>query len=425
MQKLESCIKANKQRHYTGVGVLIITKYLNKPCVVLGLERNKSKSLSEKLAHILNNENKNQYHNDTNVNVKCSSNSSVINADNLQTVNTDTTTHTNLNNQSTKSTDIDSKIINRNSNTDTIININDDTDGNTETIVTPKKYGNRKGKGKGNRVYTTDDEKNKLNKKDKKYINIYEEFGGGIQDNNLSLEENACFELCEETSNLLNFTNPYILNKGMNTYFDIPYLKDRLYRLYVIYLDDFTKDIHLFYKNKRLLKCNASTYFKYRSFTEVSDITFLELDNIYKYIDNYHNYIAINSDEMLYNQINKDKGINKYKGILKCVDNIYLSKRVVDFLNMNFIYDKKSKGYIYYNDTIDDITNKEMYNKFNKTVKNYKPYTIRGLDFCKYMYKNINYTDSTSYINLTKPRKNNKASVKYTFLNHTYSVDAF
>lgn len=341
MLDLETCIKANKTRHYTGVGVLIVTKYLNKPCIVLGLENNKTKKITEKLIE---------------------------------------------------------KMINSN-----------------ESVNDAKE-----------KVINLEASDSKFNKKDKLINNIYiyEEFGGGIQDNNLTLEENACFELCEETSNLLNFTNPFVLNKGINTFFDIPYLKDRIYRLYVVYIEDFTKDIHLFYKNKQVLKSNVSTYFKYRNFTEVSEITFLELDNINKYIDNYNNYLTINSEEMLYNQINKDKGINKYKGILRCIDNIYLSKRLVDFLNMNFIYDKKLKGYIYYADTIDEKINKEMYNKFGKNIKNYKPHFIRGIDFCKYIFKQTN-NDASCYINLTKPRKNNKGSVKYNFLNHTYSIDAF
>ena len=34
-------------------------------------------------------------------------------------------------------------------------------------------------------------------------MSIYEEFGGGIQKRSLSLEENACFELQEETTTYL------------------------------------------------------------------------------------------------------------------------------------------------------------------------------------------------------------------------------
>ena len=56
-------------------------------------------------------------------------------------------------------------------------------------------------------------------------MSIYEEFGGGIQKRSLSLEENACFELQEETTNIFNITNPELLNSGINLYFDIPFMQ--------------------------------------------------------------------------------------------------------------------------------------------------------------------------------------------------------
>lgn len=382
MSNLESCVKANKARHYTGVGVLVVTKYLDKPCIILGLEHNKSKKLTEKL--LTNSKHK-----------TISSKKKTIIKDHKSNE-----SHTNID-------------INPNQ-------ISDQTDKtNTQDNTKAKIQNELKNK---QRV------KKQINESSdtpiQKQIYVYEEFGGGIQNNNLTFEENACFELCEETCNLLNFTNPFILNKGINTFFDIPYLKDRLYRLYVVYIEDFTKDIHLFYKNMQVLKSSPSNYFKYRNFTEVSDMTFLEINNIDNYINNFDNYYTINSEERLYNQINKDKGINKFKGVLKCVDNIYLSKRIVDFLNMNFIYDKKLKGYIYYSGSVDDKLNKEIKNKYGSSIKNYKPYTIRGLDFCKYIIKQASLqTDDSNIITLTKPRKNNKHTIKYNFLNHTYSVD--
>ena len=75
---------------------------------------------------------------------------------------------------------------------------------------------------------------------------MYEEFGGGIQKRSLSLECNACFELREETSNLFNFTEPKVLRKGVNQYFDIPFKNNRMYRIYVVYLEDIEKIIHYF-----------------------------------------------------------------------------------------------------------------------------------------------------------------------------------
>ena len=347
--------KNNNQRRYTGVGVLIITNYLDKPYIVLGMEKKKSKKYQNKILQKLN------------------------------TMKSNMKSSTKPNNQ--------------------------DKD-NTKPNNLDKDNKN---------VFT--------NESDNSNIYLYEEFGGGIQNNHLTLEENACFELNEETCNLINFTNPFILNKGVNTFFDIPYLKDRMYRLHVIFIPEFTNLVHLFYKNKQLLKSAPSNYFKYRNFCEMSDMNIIELDHIYKYKDNINNYFCFNAEENLYNQIIHDKGNTNFRGILKCPDNIYLSMRIVDFLNMNFIYNKSIKGYKYYNGDIDHNINKEMFIKFSSTVKNYKPYMITGIDFCKYIYKQGMYSKKnnikTNFINITKPRKNNKHNSKYNFLMRTWSVDGY
>ena len=76
---------------------------------------------------------------------------------------------------------------------------------------------------------------------------VYEEFGGGIQTRKVSLEKNASFELREETANLFNFSNPDILKSC--PYYDIPFRKDRMYRIYLLYLKNISDYIHYFYIN--------------------------------------------------------------------------------------------------------------------------------------------------------------------------------
>jgi hypothetical protein len=364
------------KRRYTGVGVLIVTNFLDKPYIVLGMEKGKSKKYYNKIIKYLDGKKK-------------------------RNANTSTTADNVTNTISTP---------------DDIIE-----DANSELLVNNDNNHNE------NRENNTDQERQdeKLNR----HTFLYEEFGGGIQNNNLTQEENACFELNEETCNLINFTNPFILNKGINTFFDIPYLKDRIYRLYVVFIPDFTQVIHLFYKNLQVLKSAPSSYYKFRNYCEMTDMSIIELDHIYKYKGNLDNYVCFNAEENLYNQIIHDKGKKNYRGILRCPDNVFLSARLVEFLNMNFIYDKIIKGYVYHNGDIDHKLNKDLNNKFSGTVKHYKPHMIMGLDFCNYIYYQgmyavkHNFTDS--YINLTKPRKTNKQNAKYSFLGHTWCVDGY
>jgi hypothetical protein len=352
------------KRRYTGVGVLVVTNFLDKPYIVLGMEKAKSKKYYSKIIKYLDGKKKKE---------------------NTETENKETIT-------------IPTEVVEGD------CEIENQTQQPTQ--------------------HTTQQDE-KLNR----HTFLYEEFGGGIQNNNLTQEENACFELNEETCNLVNFTNPFILNKGVNTFFDIPYLKDRIYRLYVVFIPDFTQVIHLFYKNLQVLKSAPSSYYKFRNYCEMTDMSIIELDHIYKYKNNLDNYVCFNAEENLYNQIIHDKGKKNYRGILRCPDNVFLSSRLVEFLNMSFVYDKTLKGYVYHNGDIDHKLNKELNAKFSGSVKHYKPHMTQGLDFCSYIYQQgmyavkHNFTDS--YINLTKPRKTNKQNAKYSFLGRTWCVDGY
>ena len=369
-----SNVSKKPKRRYTGVGVLIVTNFLDKPYIVLGMEKGKSKKYYSKIIKYLDGKKKKN-----NVN------------ENKETITIPTEV-------------LESECV---------------SDNNTNLNISPKEKTNSP---KPNKQEQQDE---KLNR----HTFLYEEFGGGIQNNNLTQEENACFELNEETCNLINFTNPFVLNKGVNTFFDIPYLKDRIYRLYVVFIPDFTQVIHLFYKNLQVLKSAPSSYYKFRNYCEMTDMSIIELDHIYKYKNNLDNYVCFNAEENLYNQIIHDKGKKNYRGILRCPDNVFLSSRLVEFLNMSFVYDKALKGYVYHNGDIDHKVNKELNAKFGGTIKHYKPHMTGGLEFCNYIYQQgmyavkHNFTDS--YIHLTKPRKTNKQNAKYTFLGHTWCVDGY
>ena len=81
-----------------------------------------------------------------------------------------------------------------------------------------------------------------------------------------------------ETSNLFNFTEPKVLRKGVNQYFDIPFKNNRMYRIYVVYLEDIEKIIHYFKYNRDKITHNHSNYYKYKCFLEMDDIQFISLE---------------------------------------------------------------------------------------------------------------------------------------------------
>lgn len=177
-------------------------------------------------------------------------------------------------------------------------------------------------------------------------VPLYEEFGGGIQKRNLSLEENACFELQEETSNLLRFiNNPSVLNAGVNRSYDIPFKESRMYKMYVIYIEDMYKVLHLFNKNREKIMSQPTTYYKYKSYLEMDNIKMVPLADITQVINASHNYMCNMAEDTHYNNYIDDQLIykqstphstfitNGYKGVLCVDDQTYISRRLAHFLN--------------------------------------------------------------------------------------------
>lgn len=162
-------------------------------------------------------------------------------------------------------------------------------------------------------------------------IPLYEEFGGGIQKRKLGLELNACFELREETCNLLNFTEcPNVLSEGVNRYVDIPFRDDRMYRLYIIYIPKFVNILPQFYKNRSCLQRKT----KYpggriNTYLEMDDIKIVSLDSIKEAISKSSNYICFNHEDTQWNyEQNKP-----YRGTLRVNDDTFISERLCQFLN--------------------------------------------------------------------------------------------
>lgn len=218
-------------------------------------------------------------------------------------------------------------------------------------------------------------------------IPLYEEFGGGIQRRKLGLELNACFELREETCNLLNFTEcPEILLKGVNRYFDIPFREDRMYRLYVVFIPDFIKILPYFYQNRSYLQRKKSyPGGRLSTYLEMDNIKLVSLDSIRAAIDTCSNYLCFNHDDTQWNYELRQP----FRGTLRVDDDTFISERLCQFLN-----------------TVQDRETNES-----------------GLDACYNIYNNIadNYDQ---LIKLDKPQKHiyNAQNTYDTFLVGTYFI---
>jgi hypothetical protein len=164
-------------------------------------------------------------------------------------------------------------------------------------------------------------------------LSIYEEFGGGIQTRKVSLEKNASFELREETANLFNFTNPELLKKC--PYYDIPFREDRMYRIYILYLQNIADYLHYFYININTINRNIKnglTSEKSSNYLEMNNIRLLPLKLFYNNVKHSDKYICFKSNETEHNNLNK----GNYKGILQLTDNIYINSRLMQFLNSQY-----------------------------------------------------------------------------------------
>lgn len=230
-------------------------------------------------------------------------------------------------------------------------------------------------------------------------IPVYEEFGGGIQSKKCSLEENALKELDEETSHVLNWTSPDILLKKGFIHIDVPFMENRKYRIYLVYVHNVKNIIPDFFRNRQIIKEHTSTYYKRKNYIEMDDMQLVSINDVYKSIKNKKiNQLNLFNDKILKLQ-NKD---------------IYISRRLFDFLDGTYTINNTTKSGIQYcyqvfnNFTID-------INKINNTNTNTNTRNIQGI-------YNISNKNKYSYIKLKKPEKTHNH--KYNFLKNTITYDA-
>lgn len=206
-------------------------------------------------------------------------------------------------------------------------------------------------------------------------IPIYEEFGGGIQSRKCSLEENALKELDEESAHALGWSDPRLLLRKGFIALDIPFLTNRMYRLYVIYVPDVKNIIPIFFKNRQIISDHTSTYYKKKNFIEMDELQLISLEMISTSMKNKNNTINLpEADKIL--KLDNDVG--------------FLSRRIFAVLEtIHTVGDKKKSGLqcCY-----------QVFNTFNNTNNNLRP------------------------IILNKPQNNYKH--KYNFLRNTINYDA-
>lgn len=166
-------------------------------------------------------------------------------------------------------------------------------------------------------------------------VPIYEEFGGGIQRKKSELEENACYELREETCNLIDFTDtPGVLSVDPGYTFDLPFKSDRIYRLYVVNIDDVQSIIPYFVVNRQLLSrklCNPEikNKNKMKTFLEMDTVKLVPLSVIYKAMQDINNYICFKAEDTIWNINNKNA---PYRGILRVDQETFINERLIQYL---------------------------------------------------------------------------------------------
>ena len=149
-------------------------------------------------------------------------------------------------------------------------------------------------------------------------VSIFEEFGGGIQRRRATLADNACFELREETSNLLDLTecSQILEDKGMH--FDLPFRDDRIYRLYVINIPEAHNIIPYLQVNRQIITRALNhpakgTKSKIKTFLEMDTIKLVPLVSIQRAMMDINNYVCFKAEDTIWNLSTPTPN---YRGIL-------------------------------------------------------------------------------------------------------------
>lgn len=229
-------------------------------------------------------------------------------------------------------------------------------------------------------------------------VSIFEEFGGGIQRRKATLEDNACYELREETSNLLDFTQTPQILKTHGTYYDLPFREDRIYRLYMLNIPDIQNIIPYLNLNRQVISRSLNNpakgaKSKIKTYLEMDTIKLVSLDAIRFAMEDINNYVCFKAEDTIWNLNAKQ---HPYRGILKVDSDTFINERLIQFLGGYF----RNRRMLIPEDTEDTkytIQDKKM-----------------GIDIC---YENIK--NENNKLEITKPTK--ITDTYYKFLVGTFS----
>jgi hypothetical protein len=173
-------------------------------------------------------------------------------------------------------------------------------------------------------------------------VSIFEEFGGGIQRRRATLADNACFELREETSNLLDLTECSQILEDRGRHFDLPFRDDRIYRLYIINIPDAHTIIPYLQVNRQIITRALNnpakgTKSKIKTYLEMDTIKLVSLASIQRAMMDINNYVCFKAEDTIWNL---SSPAPPYRGILKVDPEIFLNERLVQFLGGVFTDDK-------------------------------------------------------------------------------------
>lgn len=175
-------------------------------------------------------------------------------------------------------------------------------------------------------------------------VSIFEEFGGGIQRRRATLADNACFELREETSNLLDLTECSQILEERGQHFDLPFRDDRIYRLYVINIPDAHTIIPYLQVNRQIINRSLNnpakgTKSKIKTYLEMDTIKLVSLSAIQRAMLDINNYVCFKAEDTVWNLSSPTP---PYRGILKVDAETFLNERLVQFLGGIFTDEKRN-----------------------------------------------------------------------------------
>lgn len=218
-------------------------------------------------------------------------------------------------------------------------------------------------------------------------VSIFEEFGGGIQRRRATLADNACFELREETSNLLDLTECSELLENKARHFDLPFRDDRIYRLYVINIPDAHTIIPYLQVNRQIINRALNnpakgTKSKIKTYLEMDTIKLVSLVAIQRAMSDINNYVCFKAEDTVWNLSATQP---PYRGILKVDSDTFLNERLVQFLGGLFT-DDQQRGHEICSKILADDQNKLELTKPVKIQDNYYKFLIGTFTFAPVGY---------------------------------------